>query len=246
MVAYATEASIGHYAMIQFDVTNPPVDVSEPALIDAANEVLKQLYELKVPSILVPDPRTGIRLPGLVRTYIQCHLRRLLMFAEGGLDEYQKGRPLLAFAAARSMYESIAVFYDFTTQFNRLVDTGDIDEARKFLMGRTFATRLPEHLEPDLSNKVVSVVTHVQKLDKKIAQFEETYDRMSEFVHPNAFGSTVHFHKLDGDVATFSDVGNFPTQPLTYLISASFLSSLFLACIAELEIRFRAMSVCVE
>ena len=228
--------------MIQFDPACLTDEITEPSLVDVANAALAKLYGLKLLHIILPAQKTGIRFPNMVRTYIQCHLRRLLMFVEGGIDEYEKGRPLLAFTAARSMYESIAAFYDFTTQFNELLDKGDLEGARQFLMSRTFATRLPEHLEPDGSNKAINIVTLVQRLDKKIPQFEEAYNRMSEFVHPNAYGSAVHFHKIENGVATFSDTGGNPTQPLTYLILASFLSSLFLSCIAEIEQRLAVLS----
>jgi hypothetical protein len=228
--------------VIQFDVSKLPDEITEPDLVVAANAVVEQLYKLKIPNIPLADPETGARFPSLVRIYIQCHLRRLLMFLEGGFHEYNEHRPLLAFAAARSMYESIAAFHNFSTQLCKLLDDNKFEEAAAFLMSRTFATRLPEHLEPDGSNNVTSILTLVQKLNKKVKDFEDAYNRMSEFVHPNAFGSTVHFHTITEDVATFHDTGQSPTQPLSYLILASFLSALFIANIAEIENRLKTIS----
>jgi hypothetical protein len=159
--------------MIQFDVSKLTDEITEPDSVVAANAVVEQLYNLKISSIPLADPETGARFPSLVRIYIQCHFRRLLMFLEGGFQEYNEQRPLLVFAAARSMYESIAAFHDFSTQLCKLLDDNKFNEAAAFLMGLTFATRLPEHLEPDGSNNVTSILTLVHKLNKKVKDFED-------------------------------------------------------------------------
>ena len=225
--------------MIQFDLTTLPEELGDSGLATASNAVIVQLYKLKLPNIPNADPVTGARFPSLVRIYAQCHLRRLLMFLEGGFYEYNEQRHLLAFAAARSIYESIATFHDFSTRLCTLLDEGRFEEATVFLRGRTFATRLPEHLEEDRSNNVTSILTLVQKVNKKVADFEDAYNRMSEFVHPNAFGSTIHFYTPGKEVATFHDNGKNQTHALTYLILASFLSALFLADVAEIELRLK-------
>jgi hypothetical protein len=110
------------------------------------------------------------------------------------------------------------------------------------LLGRAFATRLPEHLDPDESNKVVNVVTQVQRLSKSVAGFEDAYNRMPEFVHPNAYGSVIHFHSLEDDHAVFYEKGKPSTQGLTYLILASFLSALFVANVTEIENRIKTIT----
>jgi hypothetical protein len=62
---------------------------------------------------------------------------------------------------------------------------------------------------------------------------------MSEFVHPNAYGSIIHFHSLDGDDTIFYDNGKPTNDGLTYLISASFLSVMFVANVTEIESRLK-------
>jgi hypothetical protein len=100
----------------------------------------------------------------------------------------------------------------------------------------------PKHIDPDESNKVINVVTQVQRLSKSVAGFEDTYNRMSEFVHPNAYGSVVHFHSMEGDDAVFYEKGKPSTQGLSYLILASFLSALFVANVTEIESRLKAIT----
>ena len=56
----------------------------------------------------------------------------------------------MAVAAARSMYESIASFHDFSTNICKLLDDANFKAATELLMDRAFATRLPEHLEAAL------------------------------------------------------------------------------------------------
>jgi len=48
-------------------------------------------------------------------------------------------------------------------------------------------------------------------------------------------GSVVHYLNIDGDVATFDDRGNLPTQPLTYLILASVHAAWVMAGMLEVE-----------
>ena len=211
-------------------------------LVIAANAIIEALYKLKVTTVPLPDPETGTRFPSLVRIYVQSHLRRLIMFLEGGVHEHEQQRPLFAIGAARSMYESIASFHDFSAQLCRLLDQKDFKEAGELLLGRAFATRLPDHLEADRSNKVVNIITQVQRLDKRVKGFEDTYNRMSEFVHPNAYGSLIHFHSRDGDQTIFYDNGKPSTHGLTYLILASFLTVLFVANVAEIENRLKEIT----
>jgi hypothetical protein len=167
----------------------PDAGRQTPDLVIAANAVIEALYKLKVDTVPLPDPATGATFPSLSRIYIQTHLLRLLMFLEGGVHEHEQQRPLFAISAARSMYERIASFHDFSTQLCQKLDKCEFNEAAELLLGRAFATRLPEHIDPDESNKVVNVVTQVHRLSKSVAGFEDTYNRMSEFVHPNAYGS---------------------------------------------------------
>ena len=228
--------------MIQFDIANLPTEIEAPDLVAAANSVVQALYNLKVDTVPLPDPVSGARFPSLARIYIQTHLLRLLMFLEGGVHEQEQQRPLFAITAARSMYESIASFHDFSTQLCQLLDNGEFEEAANLLLGRAFATRLPEHIDPDQSNKVINVVTQVQRLSKSVAGFEDAYNRMSEFVHPNAYGSVVHFHSMEGDHAVFYEKGKPSTQGLAYLILASFLSALFVANVTEIENRLNAIT----
>ena len=234
--------------MLQFDVASLPPEDGQRDLVISANAVIRMLYQIKVATVPRLDPETSARLSSVVRIYIQSHLRRLIMFLEGGLHEHEQKRPLFTITAARSMYESIASFHDFSAQICKLLDQNEFKEAANLLRGRAFATRLPEHLELGQSNEAENGVTRADRLPMSLSGFKNIYNRMSEFVHPDTYGSLVQFHSRsrDGQNTTFYDNGKPTNDGLTYLISASLLSVLFLINVAQIENRLKDYSLAKE
>lgn len=202
--------------MIQFDENELPDAIINAEMVRTANAVLRQLYKMKIDSIKLDDTM-GFPQSGMTRLYLQAHFRRLLMFLEGGVAEYRAARPLVAISAAKSVYESVASIHDFCTKFNAMLDRSDFGGAEQFLTNNSLASRVPEFLEEDKSNEAKNILTKIANLEKLAKGFEESYNKMSEYAHPNALGSVVHYLNVDGDVATFDDRGNLPTQPMGLL-----------------------------
>jgi hypothetical protein len=90
--------------MIQFDINQIPDAIIKPDTIRVANAVLRQLYKMRVSSIIFPEEDLGFEQASMTRVYLQSHLRRLLMFLQGGVAEYRAVRPLVAISAARHQF----------------------------------------------------------------------------------------------------------------------------------------------
>jgi hypothetical protein len=226
--------------MVQFDENELPDAIVNVEMVRAANGILRQLYKMKVDTIRLDGPDVKPD-PGMTRLYLQSHLRRMLMFLEGGVAEYRAFRPLVAVSAARSVYESVASIHDFCTKFNALIDQSDFTDADQFLQNNTLASRVVEFLEEDRSNEAKNILTKIANLEKQAKGFQESYNKMSEYAHPNALGSVVHYLNVNEDVATFDDRGNMPTRPLTYLILASVHSAWVMGGMLEVEKRLKAL-----
>ena len=80
---YRTPLAFGGNPMPLFDRNKASGEITSE-VIDDANAVVERLRALRVTQIVLPEPVTGLRVPNLVRCYLQAHLRRCLMFLEAG------------------------------------------------------------------------------------------------------------------------------------------------------------------
>ena len=60
-----------------------------------------------------------------------------------------------------------------------------------------FASRDPEWCERHPESQAVSVLTYIDKFDRKATGFRRHYDALSERCHPNSLGHNFMFSKLD-------------------------------------------------
>jgi hypothetical protein len=124
----------------------PPFSRSEspPELDDdhlaAINAVIARLRGKIVSNISLPGRARGLRTHNLVRGYIQAHLRRMIMFVDGGHAEH----PLLTELASRAIYENVANFCDFAEKLKPLCDANDYAAIDDLVHKSSFTTRLPD------------------------------------------------------------------------------------------------------
>jgi hypothetical protein len=164
--------------------------------------------------IVIKEPPTGFRLSNLVRMYTQAYIRRCLTFVDGGKAEHAAGRYLLTEQCSRSIYETVASYYDFSSKLIKLLENPDHQELHDFIIARVFATRVPAFLETHGDAiKAPNVITQLEKLSKNTPSVMEAYERLCDIVHPNGMGASIYFSKIDEtDTAQFTDGGNDPDR----------------------------------
>lgn len=139
--------------------------------------------------------------------YLQAHVRRALMFLDGGLHALQGGYGLVAIACVRSVYESTACIYDFSERFSKIAETMDLLAMERFVHERLLATKF-EEFRPKSNHhnfKPQSILTYIDNLEDEVPGARRTYEQLSEAVHPNAFGAVLYFERTGDGVATYSN-----------------------------------------
>lgn len=209
--------------------------------LEIINSVVERLRRKIVPSIILRESPSDGRTPNLTRGYIQAHLRRIIMFVDGGHAEYLAGRPLMTEMASRAIYENIANFCDFSEKLKPLCDNLNHEAMESLVRSAAFTTRLP-HLMDESGSKAPNILSQIDKMKKRYAEFREAYDHLSEIVHPNGLGSIVYFARLSETELTFFDRAAVPERSIQSLISATFLLLFVDYEMTEIETRLKAFS----
>jgi hypothetical protein len=186
------------------------------------------------------DDRLDIGLYGMARCYFQAHLRRALMFLDGGAQAMNAGYGLVTLACARSLYESVACIHDFSKRLCEMMDKDNVVEAVRFVHQRTYATRFEAKAmnNEEYDYTAVNILNQIDALQKLIPGVRRDYDQLSEAVHPNAQGAHAYFEisREDG-IARFSNAQRNADLYALFASSACLLS-LFRRVYWDLEISF--------
>jgi hypothetical protein len=81
--------------MLLFNESDLPPGVPEEVM-HGVNTVIAGLRGRLVKEIVLPEGPLGLRVPNLVRGYLQAHLRRMLTFLDGGYPSVIKTRHAIA------------------------------------------------------------------------------------------------------------------------------------------------------
>ena len=104
---------------------------------------------------------------------------------------------LSAMLSARAMMETLAVMAEFERQVTRLLREENLGELDALAQKGTFASRDPEWIKENPESQAVSVLTYVDRFDKRAEGFRRHYDMLSERCHPNALGHNFMFSELN-------------------------------------------------
>ncbi|MGY4458293.1 hypothetical protein [Bradyrhizobium sp. LB13.1] len=202
------------------------------SLLSLTNQAIERLQAKLLDTMVIGSPPKGLYAPALARCFIQAHLRRMLMFVEGGVAEFRAGRPLMTEMATRAIYENVAAFCDYSTKLQALCEAGDYAGLADLTNKYAFATRLPAFLEEGPEYKAPQILGQIDKMNKKVETYREAYDHLCEIVHPNGLGAVVYFGKHEGQVLTFYPQGAIPERAMESLTGAAVL---FLTVYSELD-----------
>jgi hypothetical protein len=93
--------------------------------------------------------------------------------------------------------ETFAVLAEVKERVSKALDAQDLSVLDAIAHRGLFATRDEEFLKEHPETNATSVLSYIQKFDKRAPGFAGHYDRLSERCHPNASGHNFMFSKLD-------------------------------------------------
>jgi hypothetical protein len=204
--------------MLTFDREKRPYGL-DAGTIDFANGSVDFLRSRKVAVIPLAETN-GFRLSNRIRIFVQSHIRRCLAFADGGLAEYNAGRPIVTDQCSRAIYENVAALNDFFEKLSPLVLANDYKQIDDLLTQAAFGTRVTSWLADPDARKSVNILTQINKFVKEMPLRGEAYERLCDIVHPNGLGAMVYFVKIDHDVSTIYDAGIDPEKAYVNLVLA--------------------------
>lgn len=164
----------------------------------------------------------------LVETFAHAITYRTVMLLEGILDNLRSGNLLCSYLSARAFLETYALFHMFNKQLGRCVASEDLEDARRLVMNRLFATRDSTLFDELPGTKSVNVLTLVDNVTGEFKDFRALYDQLSERCHPNSFGHHGLFGKLDRENQrmTYCDT-KFDDGHVQVLMAVAFHGHLF-------------------
>jgi hypothetical protein len=227
--------------MPPFSRSESPPEVDDDHL-EAINAVIARLRGKIVSQISLPGHVRGLRTLNLVRGYLQAHLRRMIMFVDGGHAEHIAGRPLMTELASRAIYENVANYCDFSEKLKPLCETMDYETIDDLVRKSSFTTRLPDLLaEHGKDIAAPNILGQIDRMNRRYPDFRSAYDHLSEIVHPNGLGSVVYFARMSDTELTFFDKAAVPERAIESLISASFMLLFVDYELNEIESRLQRM-----
>jgi hypothetical protein len=176
-----------------------------------ANKGINDLRTRLVDKIDCSSILPGLLISSSVQMFFQGHVRRALMFIEGGYDAFLAGRGLVVFACARAVYETFACVCDFCDKLTERLNERNFEKSAAFVSGRIFSTRIQdlvkkETLETEImDNTSVNILTQIERLSKSFTWLKGEYELLSERTHPNGLGSVDYFWSSGEDVVIFSN-----------------------------------------
>jgi hypothetical protein len=138
---------------------------------------------------------------------------------------------LVVATVVRCLYESAACIHDFSNQTIKLIDAGNIPDAVRLAHRRSFAQRfeVKERNTEMYDYTAVNILTQIDALNKVVPNARQSYDQLSEIVHPNAHGALGYFLRTaENDSIRFGKPDDERSRTIGLLLAGASLFSLIL------------------
>lgn len=125
-------------------------------------------------------------------------LHRIYGLSESAINLLDALKNPEAIILIRAAQESTALLYWLYLEMKKVCDNNNLNEFDSFIMKLLFGSKI----EP-IKEKAYNILTAIDKVDKLIQNFRKNYDILSEFVHPNSYGTFISHGKLNKQKNTF-------------------------------------------
>ncbi|WP_377190740.1 hypothetical protein [Ruegeria meonggei] len=221
--------------------------------ISELRELFERLAAQRLHTMRFGEPPTGFNVSDKIRAYGQANLWRCLQLCGGAEMLRQNSSGLSAIILSRSAVETVAAYSHFAVQLPNklkpLKTSADLERVDEFVLKRSFATREKSAASFVASDGVdvnsVSILTQIGKLEKRHPGLSKKYEILSDFAHPNAFGTLNWFGKTsrkEGRIRFSDDWDHCEQEALGWSVIAIWLLETLEADIAKVEDQLPALS----
>ncbi len=155
-------------------------------------ETLNQNLPEKVPMSF--SKNIDLRRAIILRESIFFRIKEL---AESTYDACLKNRLVSAILLARGLIETEAFFIYFLNKLEQAIKNNNLYEINEFLTKALRGARSPMATKEFSRPNAINVLTCIDLVDKKIQNYRDQYEFLSEFSHPNSAGLNKIYCKYD-------------------------------------------------
>jgi hypothetical protein len=166
-------------------------------LVGELNTSLDRLNGLRALEINVSGKFLRSKIAWKLATYQHVLLHRLVALMDGAAVAWNNRCTLSAMLSARALMETFAVMAEFERRVAHLLKEENLGGLDAVAQNGIFASRDPDWIKDNPDTQAVSVLTYIDKFDKRVEGFCGHYDRLSERCHPNSLGHNFMFAELD-------------------------------------------------
>ena len=121
----------------------------------------------------------------------------------GCADAWNSGNIVCSMLAARALLETIVLCSFIRDEVEKFTAANDIEAIEKLANEQLFSTKDEGVIAGGFGHKAKSILTYVDRFEKKIPGIREHYEFISEWCHPNGSGHLFTYgeiNKQDGTV----------------------------------------------
>ena len=170
---------------------------ADKRLVGELNASLDRLNGLRAVEITVSGKFARSKIAWKLATYQHVLLHRLVALMDGAAVAWNSHCTLSATLSARALMETFAVMAEFERTVTRLLKAEDLGGLDALAQNGIFASRDEDWIKDNPETAAISVLTYIDKFDKRAEGFRGHYDILSERCHPNSLGHNFMFSKLD-------------------------------------------------
>jgi hypothetical protein len=171
--------------------------------VERFNTCLKRLLSRRKNELVVCGPLTESKTTWKCAVLQQALLYRVTLLARGCADEWNGGNVVCSMLAARALLETVVLSNFIRDEAEKFVEAGDIEAIERLANEQLFSTKDEGFIAGGFGHKAKSILSYVDKFEKKIPGIRDHCEFISEWCHPNGSGHLFTYgevNKQDGSV----------------------------------------------
>lgn len=166
------------------------------------NECLERLIRRRKPEVTATGDLLESKTAWKYALLQQSLLYRITALASGCAAMWNTGNVVGSILCGRALLETIVLAHHVREELLRLSTAKDGDAIDELANAHLFATRNAETIADGYGHQARSILTYVDKFDKKIPGVRDAYDFLSEFAHPNGSGHLFTYGEMNKQTGT--------------------------------------------
>jgi hypothetical protein len=164
---------------------------SQPAL-ETARAIATAIANSLPTNVSVASLTLKSKLPFKVLTLRELLIHRVSALASAAVSLYEDQAYLAGIVLTRSVLETVAIAFAIEKNLHKFLQVKDVKAFDTHLMKLLMASGAPDAKHP-----AMDITGLINSVNKKVPGFRESYNALSEYVHPNWSGMFGSFGTID-------------------------------------------------